>query len=139
MKEVVLMQKSLSISIEDGKKIQLIQQEFNAMFPYLKIEFFSTPHKNNEGSAKKIIRSSYSTIGECRSIHNSGVVYITADMSVKDLEQMFYNTFGLSTQVFRKSGRVWLETTVTDKWTLEKQNHEGEELSKHLLSDDRNN
>jgi hypothetical protein len=32
-------------------------------------------------------------------------------------------------QVFRKSGKVWLETTVTDGWTLEEQNLQGEALS----------
>ena len=28
----------------------------------------------------------------------------------------------LSAQVFRKSGKIWLETTFTDSWTLKKQN-----------------
>jgi hypothetical protein len=34
-------------------------------------------------------------------------------------------------QVFRQSGRVWLETTRTDDWTLAEQNKQGEELSKY--------
>jgi len=132
------MQRSVKISIEDGKKIKNIQDEFNLLFPFLKIEFFSVPHGNGEGSPKKYIKSSMATLGECRNLHNSGIMYITPDMTVADLEQMFFKTFGLATQIFRKSGRVWLETTVTDQWSLEKQNKEGEELSKHLLSEDRN-
>jgi hypothetical protein len=35
----------------------------------------------------------------------------------------------LSVQVFRKSGKSWLETTFTDGWTLKKQNQEGIDLS----------
>ena len=50
-------------------------------------------------------------------------------MTVSDLEQKFAELFGLSVQVFRKSANVWLETTVTDGWTLEEQNRQGEALA----------
>jgi hypothetical protein len=49
-------------------------------------------------------------------------------MTVEELEKSFLVKFGLNVQVFRKSGKSWLETTITDKWTLEKQNTQGEEL-----------
>jgi hypothetical protein len=32
-------------------------------------------------------------------------------------------------QVLRKSGKAWLEATITDGWTLEEQNIQGEDLS----------
>jgi hypothetical protein len=35
----------MKITVNDKKKIQEIQQEFNTSFPYLKIEFFTRPHK----------------------------------------------------------------------------------------------
>jgi hypothetical protein len=50
-------------------------------------------------------------------------------MSVAELEQQFSDVYGLSVQIFRQSGKAWLETTVTDKWTLEKQNEQGKALS----------
>lgn len=53
---------------------------------------------------------------------------ITEDMPVSTLEQLFQDYFGLSAQVFRKSGRSWLETSLTDDWTLKRQNDEGYEL-----------
>lgn len=56
-------------------------------------------------------------------------VEILANMTVNELEQLFKTKFGLNIQIFRKSGNSWLETTVTDNWTLEKQNEEGEELN----------
>jgi hypothetical protein len=45
------------------------------------------------------------------------------------LEKVFQDNLGLYVQVFRKSGKVWLETTATDNWSLFKQNEEGQELS----------
>jgi hypothetical protein len=43
-------------------------------------------------------------------------------MKVGELEHAFNVKFGLSAQVFRKSGEIWLQTTTTDTWTLAKQN-----------------
>ena len=50
-------------------------------------------------------------------------------MSVTELETMFRENFGLYVQVFRRSGKLWLETTATDSWTLTVQNDQGKELS----------
>ena len=55
-------------------------------------------------------------------------------MTVTDLEQNFSDVYGLSIQVFRKSGDVWLETTITDGWTLEKQNEQGKMLSQKQIT-----
>ena len=76
-----------------------------------------------------MMKSSSRTLGECRTIHNKGSITIGPEMTVDELEQRFMDVYGLSIQVFRKSGKVWLETTITDGWTLEKQNEQGRELS----------
>jgi len=120
----------MKILINDRRKIHAIQEDFNKQFPYLKLEFFSKPHSIGGGSAKKLIKVPSKTLGECRTIHDSGTITITPQMTVADLEQNFRDIYGLSAQVFRKSGKVWLETTVTDVWTLEEQNSQGESLSK---------
>lgn len=119
----------MKITINDRRKIFAIQEDFNTMFPYLKLEFFSKPHKAGGASPKKLMKSNSKTLGECRTIHKKGTITITPKMTVSELEQNFADTFGLSTQVFRKSGKIWLETTVTDGWTLEEQNKQGEALS----------
>ncbi len=120
----------MRITINDSKKIITLQEAFNKQFPYLKIEFFSKPHTKGAGSPQKLMKSSSLTLGECRTVNKSGHVTIAATMTVSELEQEFQDNYGLSVQVFRKSGRSWLETTATDAWTLEKQNTEGEALSK---------
>ena len=120
----------MKITINDHRKISAIQEEFNTEFPYLKIEFFTKPSKQGGSSLRKLIKHASKTLGECRTIHNKGHITITPKMTVVDLEQRFGDVYGLGVQVFRKSGKIWLETTVTDGWTLEEQNSQGESLSK---------
>ncbi len=119
----------MKITINDNRKIHAIQEEFHEAFPYLKIQFLAKSNKTGGPASKKVIKQSSKTLGECRTIHESGNISISPYMSVADLEQAFSDVYGLGTQVFRKSGKVWLETTVTEGWTLEEQNRQGEELS----------
>ncbi|MBI4930386.1 MAG: hypothetical protein HY841_06465 [Bacteroidetes bacterium] len=121
----------MKILINDHRKIYAIQKEFSKIFPYLKLQFFGKPHKVGAPSSKKIMKHPSKTIGQCRVIHNKGKLTITPTMSVSDLEQGFSDVYGLSVQVFRQSGRVWLKATATDDWTLESQNRQGKELSEY--------
>jgi hypothetical protein len=124
----------MKIYISDKKKISSVQKEFNDAFPFLRLEFFSKPPHALNGSARQfLISESNKTIGICRKVHTNKHINIVPTMSVNKLEQIFSETFGLFVQVFRQSGRVWLETTRTDDWTLAEQNKQGEELSKYHL------
>ena len=120
----------MKVIINDKRKVFAIQEEFNKEYPFLKLEFFAKQHTPGGASAKKFISPNSKTLGEYRTLHESGKITITSGMTVNDLEQGFRDVYGLGVQVFRKSGKVWLETTVTDGWTLEKQNSQGEDLSK---------
>ncbi len=122
------MQRFMNMLIIDNKKIKTLQDEFNSVFPYLKIEFFSRSHQPGKGSPKSMIKSPDKTLAECRLLHE-GQMSITPSMTVTELEQEFEKIYGLHIQVFRKSGQVWLETSVTDGWTLDMQNKQGESLS----------
>jgi hypothetical protein len=59
----------------------------------------------------------------------NGTIELSDYMTVGELENILRTEFGLSAQVSRKSGILWLETTMTDKWTLKQQNDHGKELS----------
>ena len=122
----------MKIAINDNRKILAIQEEFSQIFPYLKLEFFAKPHVKGGASPKTCIKHNTKTLEECRTIHNNGEITIIPEMTVTDLEQRFSDVYGLSVQVFRKSGKVWLETTVTDGWTLLEQNRQGEDLSRFV-------
>lgn len=120
----------MNVLINDHRKIFTIQEEFNTAFPYLKIEFFSQPYLKGGEPAQKIIRTNNKTLGECRTIHKKGEITINNLTTVEDLEHSFCDIYGLEVQVFRKSGKAWLETTITNSWTLNEQNTQGEALSK---------
>ncbi|MDX1940500.1 MAG: hypothetical protein SFU99_08110 [Saprospiraceae bacterium] len=111
--------------ISDSKKIKDIQQEFTQKFPYLKIQFYGQPHEAGEGSSVRQQISEEKTIGSVRQIHNEGNFVIKDQMAVGEFEKAFYEKFGLSVQVFRKSGDLWMQTTSTDEWTLAEQNRKG--------------
>lgn len=120
----------MEIIINDQRKIFKIKEEFNTFFPFLKLEFLSKPQKTGLESVKRILNNNNCSLGEFRNIRNNNKITITPDMTTMNLEHAFRDIYGLWVQVFRKSGKVWLATTVTDGWTLEEQNKQGEALCK---------
>lgn len=115
--------------IKDDIKIESIQKEFKTKFEFLKLEFYKEQHAPGEGNPNSQKLNPQQTIGEVRSIHHTGNLVIHESMTVANLEQEFHKRYGLNTQVFRKSGGLWLQTTVTDDWSLKKQNEEGKRSS----------
>ncbi|MGV3609618.1 MAG: hypothetical protein ACO1N0_01630 [Fluviicola sp.] len=120
----------MKLTINDQQSIEQIRNLFNKEFPFLKLEFFSRRHESGQASSLQFLIRKDVTLSECRTVHHSGEITITPDMKVSELEQLLWTDFGLGVQVFRKSGKVWLETILTDTWTLAEQNTEGELLSK---------
>lgn len=120
------------IIITNDLTIEQIQDKFNAHFPFLKIEFFKTSHEEGEGSPKDNIIQGNHIIGDIRSNNSSGELSIHGNQKVSTLEEAFKEDYGLNVQVFRKSGKVWLETTNTDEWTLAEQNKTGEDMNTYL-------
>lgn len=117
----------MKIKVTDKRTIEEVQEEFTKEFTYLKIQFFKHGHKTFKGNEKKEMIPPSTLFGSIR--HTNGTIEINDDMKVSELELLFKEQLGLNIQVFRKSGKSWLETTVTDGWTLKKQNDEGKELS----------
>jgi hypothetical protein len=120
----------MKIVVSKNKQLKAIQEEFHKWFPYLKLEFYSSSHKFGEGSLKNSLLNNNLAISETPKFHqDGGVINIDESMKVSELEKAFSDTFGLSVQVFRKSNDMWLQTTITDSWTLEKQNQNGREMN----------
>ncbi len=122
----------MKIRISNERPLSGLQADFNALFPFLKVEFFKTPHKIGESSSKSLIYNNNRYVRDCRVKNTEGDLLVNELMTVNELEEQFLNNFGLSVQVFRKSGNVWLETSATDSWTLRQQNDEGAELSRQI-------
>jgi hypothetical protein len=120
----------MQLLINGDRLIKEVQQEFAEAYPFLKIEFF----KNNEeqkGHTLKQTRIEHNKkLGDAGLRKGADGNLIVEDlMSVTSLEKAFVEQFGLGIQVFRKSGNIWLETSITDGWTLKQQNELGKEIS----------
>lgn len=106
-----------------------IQKEFNQYFPYLKIEFFKFPHTDkkllpvNEKIDQDIL------VDQVIKWDSDQIFEFDEKMTVSQFEAMINQQTGLFVQVYRKSGRVWLQTSHTDNWTLAQQNEEGKMMS----------
>jgi hypothetical protein len=124
----------MDITIDQTKKLSEIQAAFSKRFPYLKIEFYNSTHAAGEGSHKENTIDAHLTIQEVQPKKAEGLLHIQGLMTVAELESGFANTFGLSAQVFRKSGSIWLQTTVSDHWTLAEQNQKA--MEKHENTED---
>ncbi len=127
----------MQLHIAPNLLISDIQKEFNIAFPFLKIEFFNTrSFARSDFMAHQIIPSQRK-IGDGQLAITDGDIEVAEEMKVKDLEKIFKDQFSLAMQVFRKSGNLWLETTMTDDWTLQQQNDHGREISTVKIIEDK--
>ncbi len=120
--------------IRDDQTIGEVQEIFHHLFPYLKVDFFE---RNTHGLLKnkfaRPIINREKLLGEFRLDKiDGGDLTITKSIKVKEFEQYIDSTYCLHAQIFRRSGNVWLETTVTNNWTLEEQNWQGELITRQM-------
>lgn len=107
------------LQIESGKQIKQIQSDFNTRFPYLKIEMIK-----QQGSKAEAMQDN-----EVITKVPAAAISVSNQQTVARLEQEFMEKAGLKVKVYRKFCNVWIETTLTNDWTLEQQNTEGKLLS----------
>jgi hypothetical protein len=96
----------MEIRIEAGEPFEKIQKIFCENFPYLKIECLC-----NDNLTEKNLNS-------C----NDCAIIINNNTTVAELINQFNKMLHLTLKVLRKSNNLWIETSLTDSWTLEKQN-----------------
>ena len=113
----------MKIIINNRRRIYAIEEEFNQVFPNLKIEFFAKPNKPGGVPLEQRVTPGKSIV-ECRAVHNEGAITITPAMTIDNLKQNFRDVYGLSVQVFKKSGEDWIETTGNGNCSLEEQNRQ---------------
>lgn len=120
---------TMHLNISPTLLISDVQKEFNDIFPFLKLEFFNNKSfTRKDFSASQIIPKNRK-LGEGQKGIKDDIIEIGEEMKVSVLENIFRDKFKLAVQVFRKSGNLWLETTMTDNWTLFQQNNHGREIS----------
>jgi hypothetical protein len=109
-----------------NKTVHDVQDAFSMEYPFLKLEFYK-PVNGSFLPMKKHLP--HSTSLEAAGLKKGGEIEVYKEMTVEELEKCFQLLFGLNVQVSRKSGILWLETTMTDKWSLQKQNEHGRQIS----------
>ena len=115
------------MKIQDEMTIREVQETFSNLYPGLKIEFYNKPHEKFDGSQStdqldpEVKLGSLHTGKEWR----SDDLKLSAQSKVADIEAAFEKNFGLHVQIFRRSKELWLQTSTTDDWSLEKQNLKG--------------
>lgn len=125
---------TMQLKITPDRFISEIQKDFTDNFPFLKLEFFNNKSfARNDFSASQII-SRNRKLGETQTGIKEDIIEIEESMKVSELEKIFKDKFKLAVQVFRKSGNLWLETTMTDNWSLLQQNNHGREISTNKIT-----
>ncbi len=119
--------RDMRLNILQNRTLSETQDDFNKAYPYLRIEFY----RNTEpGFARRHLNNSM--LLTAAGLKKDGMLEFDDSMTVGELENTFHEKFGLNVQVSRRSGTLWLETTMTDHWTLKQQNDHGRELSEHI-------
>src|SRR5689334_23148531 len=102
----------MTIHITPEKMIKDVQKEFNEAFPFLKIEFFKKGFRYRHAVPQDEVLRKEIKMG-IKTFNTKGGVSITGAMTVRELEKTCEENLGLSVLIYRKSGNLWLETTMT--------------------------
>ncbi len=113
-----------------------VQSQFSAYFPNLKLAFFSKSHKEFRSSAAKFLIQEKEMLLSAltKELQTPREIVLSGDMPVWELEKFFENECGLHVQLFRRSGKIWLETSKTDNLTLNEQEEKAKN-SDHIQSE----
>ena len=122
------------MKVEKNITVRELKNSFVRLYPYLSLKVYSEFHGHSEGSPKSKEVDDSIMLGDVNTKLVPGEIVISDSLTVDRVETIFKDNFGLSVQVFRKSGDIWLQTTSTDKWTLERQNSRGQENDKNQYS-----
>lgn len=120
----------MDILITKEKTLGQIKEEFSKKFPHLKLEFYEITHNNGEGTPERFQMNEGLTIAHARKKQGEGELSINGNQKTNTLEIRFKEMYGLNVQVFRKAGKIWMQTTSTDEWTLSHQEETGAERDK---------
>jgi len=114
--------------------IKEVQNEFSKAYPFLKIDFTRGKGEKRLSSAR-VVNGHVEPGEQDEAAHEKArellwVEFgVTDNMKVSELEVLLQYEFGLPAQVLRKSGNMWLETRMTQHWTLRQQNDHGLDMA----------
>lgn len=121
----------MKLFIDNTTLVADVKNIFTSNYPFLKIELYKDGISVNHYALKKEPLSSNLPLQLSVNANSKKIIDINDNITVAALENEFAS-IGLVAEIFRKSGNVWIETSLTCNWTLQQQNAEGEEISRHF-------
>lgn len=122
----------MKIILRSERTIKDVKEEFNRVYPFLKIEFFTKNFIPGENSSQSEQMDPSTELIDITGVLREGAIDIDPTDTIKEVEHKFLHQYGLPVHIYRKQNGVWLETAVTDDLTLQEQNTWGREASKPL-------
>ncbi len=115
--------------ISKESQVRDLQNEFQSLFPYLKIEFYKDHQTSVIPAGRFETINPSSNLSLLRKIKEPVKIDFNSSNKVSEVKAQLKTMLDLNTLIFRKSGSHWIETSLTQDWTLQQQNEEGKLLS----------
>lgn len=109
-----------------------VQEELTRRYPYLKIETPVIQIPGLRRTADVPVFPKKASGDESIGDWLDQKLRLSDTMTVQELEEAIAALFGVSVQVFRRSGKFWIETRMTRAWTLKQQDDHGRALTSGL-------
>ena len=113
--------------ITSDRPVRDIQHEFSHAFPFLKLEFFT---QGSDGK-KRISNDQFLSIKNSMGNHGKAAskkLVLTPSITIRELAKTCDELFGVSVRVYRRLSNLWLETSITENFTLQQQNDHAREI-----------
>jgi uncharacterized protein YheU (UPF0270 family) len=120
------------LHIQDDRTLKELQDDFSQAFPYLKLEFFSRPHKKGEASLGKNKLNPFLQIVAIRSGHRNGAIEISEEQTIQEVEQSLQKEYELPVQIYHFTKAGWIVTDVADIATLKELNEQGKQAAHEI-------
>lgn len=119
----------MELIIRPESRISDLQTGFTAIYPYLKVEFFRLIITTEKFAPRRQRVEGFVPVKKFCILLEPNQFPLDKTRTISDVEDNFRQVLGLATEIYRKSGQQWIETSLTEDWTLEHQNLEGEQMS----------
>lgn len=118
----------MQLNILDDTSVKDVQYQFNNFFPFLQIRFFKNTCCSLHTSCTSANVQDDEPVKGLMKINCPLQLHINRETRVCDLMKSFSDC-GLRVQLYRKFGTFWIQTSLTDDWSLERQNQEAQILN----------
>ena len=122
----------MELILKPETAIKELNKAFSKEFPFLKLQFYKSLDTDINLSYSEHRAVESLCLSELSKNFKEGIIKLNASKTVAGVEKEFQSKFGLTVQILRKAGEIWLETRQTDNLTLDQQNAIGVEASRPI-------